>query len=67
MKFSNIEIVRILQSPDEQKLSYAAPIKPKGGEVFILDWQGNESEIKHYVGDQYVWVADSSKKLFIWV
>ena len=61
-KFSNIDIVRILQNPDEQKLSYAAPIKPKGGEVLILDWQGNERKIEDYVADQCVWVADSTKK-----
>ena len=61
-KFSNIDIVRILQNPDEQKISYAATIKPKGGKVFILYWQGSESKIKDYVADQYVWVADSTKK-----
>ena len=60
MKYSNTEIIQILQNPDKQKLSHVAPIKPKGGEVYVLDWQGDESKVKDYVADQYVWVADST-------
>ena len=38
-----------------------APIKHKGGEVFVLDWQNDESRIKDFVADQYIWVADTTK------
>ena len=37
------------------------PVKPKGVEVYVLDWQGDESTLKDYVADQYVWVADCTK------
>ena len=33
------------QNPNEDKLSYMIPIKPKEGEVYILDWQGNENKL----------------------
>ena len=36
-KYSNAEIIQLLQNPDENKMSYVMPIKPKGGEVYILD------------------------------
>ena len=60
-KYSNTEIIQTLQNPDENKLSHAMPVKPKGGEVYVLDWQGDESKLKDYVADQYVWVADCAK------
>ena len=59
--YSNAEIIQLLQNPDENKLTYVMPIKPKGGEVYILDWQGNDSKLKDYVADQYIWVADCTK------
>ena len=37
------------------------PVKPKGGEVYGLDWQGDDNKLKDYVADQYVWVADCTK------
>ena len=61
MKYSNIDIVRILQNPDK-KLSYSTPIKLIGSETFVLDWQGDENKVKNYVADQYHWVADSTKQ-----
>ena len=57
-KYSNTEIIQTLQNPDENKLSHVMPVKPKGGEVFALDWQG---DLKDYIADQYVWVADCTK------
>ena len=60
-KYSNTEIIQTLQNLDENKLSYVMPLKPKGGEVYVLDWQGDESKLKDCVADQYVWVADCIK------
>ena len=60
-KYSNTEIIQTLQNPDENQLSHVMPVKPKGGEVYVLDWQGDECKLKDYVADQYVWVADCTK------
>ena len=60
-KFTNTEIVKILQNPNKCKLSYVTPIKPKAGEVYVLDWQGDQKKVKDYVAVQYMWVADSTK------
>ena len=60
-KFTNTEIVQILQNPNKCKLSHVTPINPKAGEVYVLDWQGDQKKVKDYVTDQYMWVADSTK------
>ena len=60
-KFTNTEIVQILQNPNKFKLSHVTLIKPKMGEVYVLDWQGDQKKVKDYVADQYMWVADSTK------
>ena len=64
MSLSNSDIIKILQNSDKSKLSNEAPIKPKGGEVFVLDWQNDGSRIKDFVADQYIWVADTTKSFW---
>ena len=44
LKYSNAEILQILQNPDENNMSHVTPIKPKCGEVYVLDWQGDEGK-----------------------
>ena len=61
IRYSNTDLIKILQNPDKSKLSHELPIKPKGGEVFVFDWQNNESRIKDYVTDKYLWVADTTE------
>ena len=60
-KYSNTEIIKILPKPNEFKLSQIMPVKPKDGEVYVIDWQGDKKKIKDYVADQYIWVSDSTK------
>ena len=67
VKYSNVEIVNILQFLNKDKLSYVPPIKPKGDDVFVVDWQNDENKVKDYTADQYMWVADATKQLFIHV
>ena len=45
-KYSNTEIIEILENVGKGKLSYVPPIKPKGGEVYVLDWQGDRLKSK---------------------
>ena len=61
IRFSTAHLIIMLQNVDESKVCYEPPIKPKGGEVYVLDWKENESRIKDYVADQYIWVADTTQ------
>ena len=56
IRYSNTDLIKILQNPDKSKLSYNPPIKLKEGKIFVLDWQNNESQLKDYVADQYLWI-----------
>ena len=54
-----------MQTPDAENVSNEAPIKPKGGEVYVLNWHGAKDRVRDYVADGYVWVADSTKSVSI--
>ena len=38
IRYSNTDLIKILQNPHKSKLSHEPPTNPKGGEVFVLDW-----------------------------
>ena len=62
IRFSTAELINLLHNLDKSKVCYEQPIKPKGGEVYVLDWQENECQIKDYVADHYIWVADTTQR-----
>ena len=41
IRFSTAEPINLLHNLDKSKVCYQPPIKPKGGEVYVLDWQEN--------------------------
>ena len=63
IRYSNVDIMKILENPDMRKVSCETPIKPKGGEVYVLNWFDAKHRVKDYVADQYAWVADTTESL----
>ena len=46
---------------ENELISTAAPVKPKGGELFVIDTESFSNKLSRRV-DQYQWVNDGSKK-----
>ena len=72
MKLDNSEknmyfskVINILTNPDKGRCSYQPPLKPAGGEVYLLSWEGNDKNVNDYVADGYMWVFNTTKTITI--
>ena len=50
-------VVTILSNPDEDTVIALPPVKPSGGDVFVV----RSSNLHDWKCDQYIWVRDGSR------
>ena len=51
-------IVSILSNPDESKVITLPPVKPKGGDIFVI----RSEHVDDWKCDQYMWMRDGLQK-----
>ena len=49
------EAISILQNHEQYAVSLCPPVKPKGGEMFLISSGGKDSNLKNWNCDQYKW------------
>ena len=52
------KLYNILSNPDRTKISTLQPIKPKAGEVYVIDCTEHPERVKDHTADKYTWNTD---------